>query len=183
MEYDAKIPPQIKELSILLEALQPLPGLDANRFLGVLKSSDKSKIIDYRDSKIVHLAKKCRNLSLALESTKTKYEKLREESQGKSSCSNGNSRQEEKVSASRSSTTSRPATCSKAVDESAEKIQREAKQQLAFLQKQNTELKLKLECSQSENKKLQRALTKEVGEGAPSNNEGVGGISMEKVSS
>lgn len=56
---------EIERLCFLLEALEPVPGLDAEKFLK-LYDDNSDLIADYRDTKIVSLAKKCRKLTVAL---------------------------------------------------------------------------------------------------------------------
>lgn len=53
-----------------MEALDPVPGLDPNAFLTVVRnggSEQRGKELDYRDVKIVQLAKRSRALSAKLE--------------------------------------------------------------------------------------------------------------------
>ena len=54
---------QVRKLGVMLEALAPAPGLDAERLLDVLEGTDVEHA-DPRDVKIVSLAKKSRNLAL-----------------------------------------------------------------------------------------------------------------------
>jgi hypothetical protein len=65
---------QVRELSVLLEAVEPVPGLDADKFLDMLRESGREGM-DYRDSKIVQLAKKARNLQVSLTHCKAKYDR------------------------------------------------------------------------------------------------------------
>lgn len=53
---------QLKRMGILLEALAPLPGVNAERLLKVIECGTG----DVRDQKIVQLARKARNLSVLL---------------------------------------------------------------------------------------------------------------------
>jgi hypothetical protein len=78
---------QVRKLGVMLEALEPAPGLDAEKLLDCLEGSDGP--MDPRDVKIVQLAKKSRNLvmennklrekaKLAEEKTKAKEAECRE---------------------------------------------------------------------------------------------------------
>eukprot|EP00941_MAST-03F_sp_MAST-3F-sp1_P006271 g6271.t1 len=69
---------KIKRLEILLEAMQPVPGVERKRLMGVIKpqNSDEEDEQDFRDVKIVSLAKKVRNLRVTVEKQKTKISKL-----------------------------------------------------------------------------------------------------------
>lgn len=67
---------QVQELGTLVECLEPVPGLDPAAFYSVLRSeggsSGKDKDLDYRDQKIVHLAKRARALNARLEGEKAR---------------------------------------------------------------------------------------------------------------
>lgn len=60
---------QLKRMGIMLEALAPLPGVNAERLLNTLDDAAKG---DCRDQKILQLAKKVRGLTLALQREKDK---------------------------------------------------------------------------------------------------------------
>mmetsp|Transcript_16496 Transcript_16496/g.33703 ORF Transcript_16496/g.33703 Transcript_16496/m.33703 type:complete len:209 (+) Transcript_16496:71-697(+) len=49
---------QVRKLGVMLEALAPVPGLDAERLLDALEKGGQDIEADPRDVKIVHLAKK-----------------------------------------------------------------------------------------------------------------------------
>lgn len=62
----------------MMEALQPVQGLDPDAFLSVLRNGAgggkrKGKEPDYRDVKIVQLAKRSRSLAAKLEGERTRY--------------------------------------------------------------------------------------------------------------
>lgn len=59
----------------MMEALEPVPGLDPDAFLSVLRNSggdQRAKDLDYRDVKIIQLAKRSRALSSRLEGEKAR---------------------------------------------------------------------------------------------------------------
>ena len=62
---------QVRKLGVMLEALAPVPGMDAERLLDVLEGQDVEQA-DPRDVKIVSLAKKSRNLNLENDKLKQK---------------------------------------------------------------------------------------------------------------
>lgn len=66
---------QVQELGTLIECLEPVPGLDPAAFYSVLRGgggSGNDKDLDYRDQKIVHLAKRTRALNARLEGEKAR---------------------------------------------------------------------------------------------------------------
>lgn len=66
---------QIKQLGTLVEALEPVPGLDPDAFVSVLRGGSgatRGEDLDYRDVKIVHLAKRTRALNARLEGEKAR---------------------------------------------------------------------------------------------------------------
>lgn len=59
----------------MLEALEPVPGLDPEAFFSVLRGPSgeaRRKDVDYRDVKIVQLAKRSRVTSARLESERAR---------------------------------------------------------------------------------------------------------------
>lgn len=67
---------QVQELGTMLECLEPVPGLDPAAFYSVLRGgggSGNDKDLDYRDQKIVHLAKRTRALNARLEGEKARW--------------------------------------------------------------------------------------------------------------
>lgn len=68
---------QVQELGTLVECLEPVPGLDPAAFYSVLRGgggsgNDKKADLDYRDQKIVHLARRTRALNARLEGEKAR---------------------------------------------------------------------------------------------------------------
>ncbi|KAF0694651.1 Aste57867_14490 [Aphanomyces stellatus] len=62
---------QVNELHVLLDAIEPIPGLDVNTLKDVMVGGD---LVDHdiRDVKIVHMAKKLRQLKVALNNQTTR---------------------------------------------------------------------------------------------------------------
>jgi hypothetical protein len=56
---------EVERLCVLLEAMEPVPGMDAAKYKRLIENPDNSDV-DFRDSKIVALAKKSRKLQLSL---------------------------------------------------------------------------------------------------------------------
>ena len=144
---------EIENLCVLLESLSPIPGLEPEKLMKLIDG--ESTEVDFRDSKIVDLAKKCRKLQVALNKERANEianqakireltELLEQAALGSSISGKGNS----------SSNT--------ASAEELESFQRD----LAQANKQIEDLRRKLLASTEENKKLQRIVQKEVGEGA-----------------
>lgn len=164
---------EIETMHILLEACEPVPGLNAEKFRTLLQSGDEN--CDYRDSKIVALAKKVRRLTVAINKERAtaevqsanysdlsdKYDQLQKELEavlaaGPRATSNRSSRSGvtriggdsslEKVSGNQIDTSN---------------LQRE----LTTAQKSLEEMKRKQAQSVDEIKNLTRALHRELGEG------------------
>ena len=59
----------------MMEALEPVPGLDPDAFFSVLRSASggaRHQDVDYRDVKIVQMAKRSRALSARVEGEKAR---------------------------------------------------------------------------------------------------------------
>ena len=57
---------QVQKLGVMLEALEPVPGVDAERLLEVIEGAPTEIDHDPRDMKIVHLSKKTRQLTVGI---------------------------------------------------------------------------------------------------------------------
>ena len=62
---------ELEKYAVLYESIAPVPKKEPARVLKLLDSENNEGVKDYRDIKIVDLAKKCRNLRLALTNEKT----------------------------------------------------------------------------------------------------------------
>lgn len=160
---------EIDKLCCLLEAVEPIPGgVDPEKFLKMFEASAQARDapdVDYRDVKIVDLAKKTRKLNLALNKERSKAitskntideltmknEKLKKELDLMSS----------------------PAARAAAIRNMRADIKQNAEEtdiadlrkEMKDVQRAHDSMKRKLNLAQEENKKLTRALAKEVGEG------------------
>ena len=64
----------------MLESLEPVPGINPDKILQLIENGNKTDLTaDYRDVKIVSLAKKCRALNLSLMKERTYLNKKEEE--------------------------------------------------------------------------------------------------------
>ena len=150
---------EIERLSILLETLVPIPGLEPEKIRRVIEGDSSG--VDYRDSKIVALAKKCRRLQVALNkeraneiSNSTKILELTKLTE---------QMKEELEDARREASSERKSSSPHGGSSTAlESLQ----QDLVLANKQIEELRRKLSMSTEEVRKLQRVLQKEVGDGA-----------------
>ncbi len=72
---------QIKELATLLEAIEPVKNMGPERYLEIVRGEAAKDGMprDYRDVKIIDLAKKNRNLTVSLQQVKTANKKLGEQ--------------------------------------------------------------------------------------------------------
>ena len=63
--------------AVLLESLEPVPGVNPEKILKLIESGSQASdaSTDYRDVKIVSLAKKCRALNLSLMKEKSLLDK------------------------------------------------------------------------------------------------------------
>ena len=66
---------EIERLCTLLEAVQATPGIDPNKYNKLMDDGHSNSYVDPRDSKIVALAKKCRALTVALNKERASQEK------------------------------------------------------------------------------------------------------------
>ena len=165
---------EIDKLCCLLEAMEPVPGgVDPEKFLKMFeaaKNEGKDEIgVDYRDQKIVQLAKKVRKYSLALNKERaanTTSKQTIEELTGKV----------ERLTKELDLISS-PAARAAAIRNVRQEIKQnneetdisELRKEMSSLQKQNEEIRRKYMLVQDDNKKLTRALAKEVGEGVTVN--------------
>jgi len=172
-----------RQLKVIIEAMEPLPGLDAGRFLDAMK--EKGENIDYRDGKIIHLAKKCRSLRLTLEQYKAKHSRAWKELQ-ELKCGTSPSTTTTTTTTKGSSSSSSSSSCrgggrdgSKTGSDGDDggkttttTITRRNQHQyqhdgamIASIHKQVGDLRVKLEQAHHEIRRLTKIVAKEVGEG------------------
>lgn len=151
---------EIERLCFLLEALEPVPGLDAEKFMSINDGTADETLVDYRDSKIVQLAKKCRKLTVALN-------KERGQGAGSKQFVNDLKKKCEDLQNQLNMVASPAARAAaqREQKESKDDLSRDMQRELQQAQKQVDEWRKKCSQSQEEVKKLQRILTKELGEG------------------
>lgn len=162
---------KIEQMCVLLEALEPVPGVHPERILNAINSPDDD--IDLRDQKIVSLAKKSHGMSMLLNKERSAVEKLRKELEEERQRSAALS---EELSLERSAGASRAAAEHKvynrhslAASERRDEEDKSAAAQgraLREAQKTAEELKRRAKELSEENKHLSRALAKELGEGS-----------------
>ncbi|CAM9105403.1 unnamed protein product [Ectocarpus sp. 13 AM-2016] len=149
---------QVLELGALVEALEPVPGLDPNAFLSVLHfggdTDRRKKDLDYRDVKIIQLAKRIRDRDAKLEKERASCLKARREADVLSKELVACRRQLEIVSSAGPRLDTQPAAVSSLarIDGNEERLRH-----------QIVQLRNKLHEAQEEIKKTHRALSKEVG--------------------
>jgi len=162
---------EIERLCTLLEAVQATPGIDPNKYSKLMDDSS-SGYIDPRDSKIVALAKKCRALTVSLNKERASQEKT----------SNYVTELEQKCSRLENELKSTPVVSeisAKAVHSSIlsgskdskepvdkDKENEKMKKDLISTNKTVEELRRKNDHLNEEIRKLQYALTRELGDGA-----------------
>jgi len=167
---------EIDRLCSLLEAIEPVKGgVDPERFLKMYDSAENQgrelPDTDYRDVKIVSLAKKVRKMTMALNKERSSGDAAKLAMEEKD-------RKIEKLTKELNLLSS-PAARAAAIRNVRKDIKQNAeeadindlRQQTASANKYADDTKRKYAMLQEENKKLQRALAKEVGEG----------VSMDKV--
>lgn len=152
----------IDNLNALIDAITPMPGFDADKYRRIILAKNsgdtKSEDIDHRDSKIVSLAKKCRNLTVQYNKEKSDADRLHEQM---SELNSMNDRLREELSlAQRSNAKERSSTGP--LSEAEGEI---AKKELNIANKSLEEMRRKLTQSKEECKNLKAALVKEVGDG------------------
>lgn len=146
---------EIDNLCILLESISPVPGLDPEKYIKMLEGGVEN--VDYRDTKIVDLAKKCRRLQVALNKERAN-ETITSAKLQELTVQNEQLLQDLAAISKSKRSSEQPLTASA---EELEQLQRE----LSVVNKQLDEWKKRATAAQEEVKKLQRVLIKEVGEG------------------
>jgi predicted nuclease with TOPRIM domain len=167
---------EIEKLCALLDALEPIPGLDAEKFQKLIESGDDDGA-DYRDAKIVALAKKNRRLTLELQKSRVSAEsralqiqELSETVQKMEAASASASAVNRSAKASRSAASSSAAAAGGAAGDEgdvagdAERVA-SLKKELSAAMKSNDDMRRKNFQLSEEVKLLTRALANEVGDG------------------
>eukprot|EP00607_Mallomonas_marina_P010710 CAMPEP_0182421090 /NCGR_PEP_ID=MMETSP1167-20130531/6309_1 /TAXON_ID=2988 /ORGANISM="Mallomonas Sp, Strain CCMP3275" /LENGTH=419 /DNA_ID=CAMNT_0024597867 /DNA_START=12 /DNA_END=1272 /DNA_ORIENTATION=+ len=162
---------ELEKLCTLLEAIEPIPGLDPDKFLQAMEDPSGEGPTDFRDAKILQLAKKCRTLTVALNKERGGgHSKKQEIEDLQLRCE-----QLQKELNMVSSPAAR-AVMSKEREKERERERdgrenggneesKDMRKELQSAQKQVEDLRRKYHNSQEETKKYQRVLMKELGEG------------------
>jgi len=160
---------EVERLCVLLEAIDPIPGMDAEKLKRILDNPDND-VVDFRDSKIVALAKKCRKLQLAVTKERTQNETLatRLDDQKRAT-----EQLQKELETSLFAQHAPPAANRVIRAESKREVEAaqtetslvQLQKEMALANKTIEDLKKKLSTSVEENKSLSRALARELGEG------------------
>ena len=161
---------KIDQLCTLLEALEPAPGVDPERIQKLLDDGIDENV-DFRDAKIVSLAKKSHRLTMQLNKEKSVSDKLNQQivDLQKNIASLTQELQAAKLNAGKLSESKKVYNRNILSEEPTVEdhlatiagLNKELKEN----SKQSEELKRKLTQSLEENKQLSRALSRELGEG------------------
>lgn len=79
-ELNARLDEKTREcekLNVLMESVAPIPGFDYDKYRKLVLNPSDEIHVDYRDSKIVSLAKKSRNLTMLLNKEKAENDSLK----------------------------------------------------------------------------------------------------------
>ena len=172
---------EVERLCTLLEAVEPIPGMDPEKYRRIIENPDADHV-DFRDSKIVDLAKKCRRLQMSLtkmtatnESLSSKIDQLMQANdslqlelqKGPSMMNNSNNSGggNRTINASTSGFLSTATQEEKERDRAGEKTAPQLAKELAVANKRLEESRRSQQRAEEEAKKLTRALMKEVGDG------------------
>jgi hypothetical protein len=155
---------EVDKLNAVIEATAPIPGFDVQMYKRLIIAQGENDDVDYRDKKIVDLAKKVRNLSLQLTKYQSENESLKESVHEANLLCN-----KLKEEAALSAGPRRSKIPLKNAPENNEELQAEAikllKKELTDTNKIVDDLKHKMYLQAEENKKLSSALNRELGEG------------------
>jgi hypothetical protein len=174
---------EVERMCVLLEALEPVPGMDAAKYKRLIDNPDSSDHVDIRDSKIVTLAKKVRKVQMSLnkersisqaqaqdiEELKNTNDKLRKEIDALSVMSNSSlaSSSSRTIRAPVTESPGRGALTTSAVVDPAELESQntQLRKDLHSVNKTVEELRRKLSKAADDAKSLSQALAREVGDG------------------
>jgi hypothetical protein len=158
-QLDAK-DKEIDELHVLMRAIEPIPGLDPERFLDVMHGSEMVDQ-DYRDAKILDLSKKLKNSNVQLQTHKSASKKMTTDM---SALQKELEKKKKELNAVAS-----PAARAAALKSASENSQSPSKAHTprgeVAIQKKVEDMRFKLDQKNAEVKKMQNVLQKELGEG------------------
>jgi hypothetical protein len=154
---------EIESLCVMLEALEPLPGMNPLKYKNII-DGDAEDNVDFRDSKIVSLAKKSHKLTMLLNKERCGNEELKLQVKGlKNDIELANQQILSTLKPSEAKGYGRHAKTSDEDDYNI-KIANLSKE-LRDMTKQSDELKRKVVILNDENKSLTKALSRELGDG------------------
>jgi len=173
---------EVERMCVLLEALEPVPGMDAAKYKRLIDNPDSGDHVDVRDSKIVMLAKKVRKVQMSLnkersisqaqaqdiEELKNTNDKLRKEIDALSVMSNSSmaSSSSRTIRAPVTESPGRGAATAAVVDPAELELQNtQLRKDLHSVNKTVEELRRKLAKATDDAKNLSQALAREVGDG------------------
>lgn len=174
---------KIEHLCTLLESLEPVSGIDAERIQQAMLAPQQTSgdAFDLRDSKIVSLAKKSHNLTMQLNKERGTNERLRKDlEEANRRLSNMEAELELQKSRAKSESTSSKVYNRTALEERGKMEEEEEKnasiaRNLKEAQRSVEELKRRVKLLSDEKKELTRKLAKEIGDGT----EGAEGLEKE----
>jgi len=176
---------EVERLCVLLEAMEPVPGMDAAKYKRLIENPDSSDV-DFRDSKIVALAKKSRKLQLSLnkersiteaqastiEELRNVNDKLRKEidmlaamASSSGASASRTIRAPQSLAAGGSPDRSKGGAAPSLDPAELEAANNQLRKELSAANKTAEELRRKIERSADEVKNLSQALAREVGDG------------------
>lgn len=162
---------EIERLCTLLEAVQTTPGIDPNKYSKLMDDNNSNSYVDPRDSKIVALAKKSRALTVALNKERASQEKTSNYiTELEQKCSRLENELKASPVVSEISTKAVHSSISGSKDSKEpvdkDKENEKIKRDLSSTNKTVEELRRKNDHLNEEIRKLQHALTRELGDGA-----------------
>ncbi len=154
---------EIESLCVMLEALEPLPGINPLKLKNIV-DGDTDDNVDFRDSKIVSLAKKSHKLTMLLNKERCGNEELKLQLKGlKSDIELASQKMSSSAKPSESKGYGRHAKVSDEEDSTGRVAS--LNKELREMSKQCEEYKRKTIVLNDENKSLTKALNRELGDG------------------
>lgn len=161
---------KIDHLCVLLEALEPVPGVDSSRLQALATDKIQDDMVDLRDAKIVSLAKKSHNLQMVINKERAKNDRLQHDYDDLRKRQELLQQELELQKAANASNKSdkvynRHALVAQSKKDEEDDLRISQQRSLRDALKSVDELKEKLKKANEDNGKMQKALIREVGEG------------------
>ena len=166
---------ELEKFAVLLESVEPVPGIHPEKLLKLIENGNQNidGVTDYRDVKIVALAKKCRNMNLALTKERSMVDKKTRENDELNRQCESLKREIELISsaAARAAATKGISTSNSLFKKGAGEqtdnnndpaVTEQLKKELAHANKQLDDVRRKFMQSQEDAKKLERALHNDI---------------------